>query len=672
VTDDAVEFGSGPVRRIGKGWPLSIRWSPDGTRIVAATTSGIYIYDGNTLAPIRHFFSPVQRRRIAISPDDRYIVSGDSQGQTKLIEVWDTTTGDWVRNLTDPSDPFTEPATDIVISPDGKTVTILGGQVIRQWTIDGTLLHKWYNTEDVMWGFSVSPDGARLAAVADRKGTLWDGHSDRLVATVDRTDHYAAPVFNPESTKVAFAGRDGNIQIAKADTGEVIGLLRIDGIPDFAASSMSISPNGKMLAAGVFWFNTPKTGPASGWTVGHAIALWNLDTGALVHLYPGEDTDGGQIAFTRDSRYIVRLNTRAERISVWNVLTQTLESVVDDYAAGDGYALGFDLSPDGMRLLTTGYGAFKIWDLGSGALLHATQRIEGYTSSAVYSPDGAQIAFGAGNDVMIRDAHSGRWLSTLRGHIEPPDRVVYSPDGTRLASASLDQTIRIWDVHAGTLIRTIQNPLPQLIGPGDYSFGRTNAPGIAYSPDGSLLASGSFDKVVRVWDTNDGRLLRTFGQHDDDVTSVAFSADGALLASSSKDKTVKIWGVNTGALLRTLGGHSGIVTSVVFSPDGTQVVSGSADDTIRVWNAQNGALLRTLSGHTGGVLSVAYGHQGNRIASSSADSTVRVWDAVSGKLLATGRSHTAAVESVSFNADDTELAGSSRLDGTIDLWRFQP
>ena len=117
---------------------------------------------------------------------------------------------------------------------------------------------------------------------------------------------------------------------------------------------------------------------------------------------------------------------------------------------------------------------------------------------------------------------------------------------------------------------------------------------VAFSPDGKQVASGSYDKTVRLWDASTGAQLQKLKGHSGIVTSVAFSPDGKQVASGSWDNTVRLWGAGTGALLQELEGHSLFVTSVAFSPDGKQVASGSQDNTVRLWDAGTGAQLQTL------------------------------------------------------------------------------
>jgi len=173
-------------------------------------------------------------------------------------------------------------------------------------------------------------------------------------------------------------------------------------------------------------------------------------------------------------------------------------------------------------------------------------------------------------------------LQALEGHTGAVTSVAFSPDGALLASASDDNTVRVWDAATGAAVKTLK--------------GHTRAvTSVAFSPDGALLASASYDGTVRVWDMATGAAVKTLEGHTDWVHSVAFSPDGALLASASRDKTVRLWDTETGAALKTLEGHTDSVTAVAFSPDGALLASASHDKTVRVWDVATGAALKIIA-----------------------------------------------------------------------------
>ncbi|KAE8372212.1 hypothetical protein BDV26DRAFT_298071, partial [Aspergillus bertholletiae] len=176
-------------------------------------------------------------------------------------------------------------------------------------------------------------------------------------------------------------------------------------------------------------------------------------------------------------------------------------------------------------------------------------------------------------------------LQTLEGHSLSVRSVAFSPDGCMLASGSADETIKLWDTATGMLRQTLEG----------HSLSVSS---VAFSPDGCTLASGSGDGTIKVWDTATGMLRQTLEGHSFSVSSVAFSPDGCTLASGSDDGIIKLWDTTTGTLRQTLEGHSHSVGSVAFSPDGCMLASGSDDETIKLWDTATGTLRQTLEGHS--------------------------------------------------------------------------
>jgi WD40 repeat protein len=234
---------------------------------------------------------------------------------------------------------------------------------------------------------------------------------------------------------------------------------------------------------------------------------------------------------------------------------------------------------------------------------------------------------------------------------------------------------------------------------------------LAISPDGQILASGSSDNSVKIWNLPMGAEICTFAGHLERVDSVTFSLDGKTLVSTSSDNTVKLWNLRTkqeictitgnlsrvfpilvrrdknldgktedrkinlwdltmGQDIRVLNGNSGRSFPVVISPNGEIIAGGGEENAIKLWNLKTGEEIRTLIGHSHWVNSVAFSPDGKTLASGSVDDTIKLWDLKTGKELRTFVGHSHWVNSVAFSPDGQTLASGS-MDRTIKLWSLK-
>ncbi len=239
--------------------------------------------------------------------------------------------------------------------------------------------------------------------------------------------------------------------------------------------------------------------------------------------------------------------------------------------------------------------------------------------------------------------------------------VAFSPDGTLIATASADKIVRIFDVQAA---KNVKSPAPV----ARFVGHKSQVLSVAFSPDGLLLASGGLDRTVRLWDVKAQKALITLSGHTGAVLNVTFSPDGKLLASASADGTVRIWDVAQAKTIVTLTGHSGAVWSIAFSPDGKDVVTGGDDHTVRLWDVASGSEVNALLGHSGSVYSVAFSPDGSLIASASEDKSVRIWNAVSGSSLVLAAGQSSPALSVAFSPT-IGLIVVGYANASIQVWR---
>ncbi|GAC1349138.1 MAG: hypothetical protein NVSMB27_19430 [Ktedonobacteraceae bacterium] len=258
-------------------------------------------------------------------------------------------------------------------------------------------------------------------------------------------------------------------------------------------------------------------------------------------------------------------------------------------------------------------------------------------------------------------------LHICTGHSSRVTAVAWAPDGSSIASASYDKTVRTWDPANG-------NSLYIYRGHAD----RVNA--LAWSPYSTRLASASDDHTVHIWEVKAKNPLFTFGGHTDKVLAVAWSPDGTFIASAGVDKTVLVWDVSTRRILFTFNGHTDRVTALAWSPDGKYIASASNDRTIQIWEWAKDSSRKFFSsflfpsrhkhvyrGHSRKVTALAWSHDGRRIASTGNDKTMQVWDATTDKLSFIYRNPSSGMNTVAWSPDSRYLAAGGN-DKTVQVW----
>ena len=513
----------GALARLGKGRAQAAVYSADGTRLAVSSSIGIWLYDAHTGAEV--VLIPERVSELALSSDGSTLASSSNDD---TIRLWDVPSGQLKATLKG----HTAKISSVAFSPDGSTLASGSyDYTVRLWDVaSGQLKATFEGHTHWIGSVSFSPDGATLASSSwGATVRLWDVASGKIKAILGHNRAVFSVSFSPDGTTLASGSYDGTILLWDVASGKIKAVLK--GHTAWIGS-VSFSPDGASLASG------SRDATVRLWDVasGQMQDILNLSkyTYSLLHTPDGDLIyTGGYHAtasYAPDGASLVVVASYGA-IWLWDMASGQMQDILPR-PTRQGESVAF--SPDGTTL-ASGHGDGAAWHASSGQLKALEEHV-GRVYSVAFSPDGATLASGhRDGTVRLWDPASGQLKKTLKGQVSS---VTFSPDGTTLAGGSWDDAILLWDVASGQIKKTLK---------GHTDDTDNWITSVAYSSDGTTLAGGTGGgwgaTTILLWDVASGQVKKTLKGHTDWVNSVAFSPDGAILASGSYDGTILLWDV---------------------------------------------------------------------------------------------------------------------------------
>lgn len=614
-------------------------------------------------------------RSVAYSPNGDLIASAS---RDNTVRLWDAVTG---QPVGEPLTGHTNWVNRVLFAPDGETLYSAGRDgVIRRWDVaGGQAAGEPLTGHDAdIRSLAISPDGDLLAS-GDIRGTLiiWDTASGEIVEQIAAAhdDIVYALDFAPDGERLVSGGGDNVAKVWSLDTFDA---EIFSGHANWVLD-VRFSPDGEQIATA---------------SADRTLRLWDVDSGEATGAPMNAHTNWVRsVQFTGGGNRLLSGGVDG-LVLVWDIQTR---QVLDGFRTIDNAEVwDVAIAPDGESIITAGADAVPVWSAQAVPVLGELVTVRGADAlDVVYSPDGAWIISAGrpddsgtitftprnGGDSVTLDAHTtdvmalavsaatnelisvdvqGRLIisdidtQTVRADFDVNDSafsLALSPGGDRIAVGTGSSAVALW-AHADGEWRAA----------GEFSAHNNRVMALAYRADGAVLATGSADGSLILWNTDDNSALATVETaHRDGVEALAFAPEGTLFASGGRDSAAMIWDSSAENLTgQPLIGHNNWVFDVTFSPDSRLLASTSTDETLRLWDVQSGrAYGQPFTAHSDWVMSAAFSPDGQHVTSVSRNGTVLQW------LIGVDALVQRACDTVNRNLTDDELRRFVTIRGDV-------
>jgi WD40 repeat protein/serine/threonine protein kinase len=589
IGDEPAKKGDLVVRDVATGQEIfahrdvasgfrGVAFSPDGRWIGTGNASDLVIWSAASGKEEFRLTDPGNRDdpvlSLAFRRDSRRAILGYGRFNSKRVghaNLWDLRSRTLIERI--PGERGT--VSSVAFSPDGREVALASEGLVEVCDVEAPSrpIRELRGHTDFVYAVVFSPDGLYVASGGwDKTLRLWDRATGKeLRAFYGHEGFVRGLAFSPDSQSLLSASEDHSLKLWEVATGR--SLADFHGHQSFT-SCVAFSPDGRLIASG---------------GQDHAVKLWFARQRAPLAITGLDGVVRGLVFFPGSQRLVLGSANYSTRVRL----------ALCDATTGEPLERSFESCPlvfavalhrDGRRLATAcvdwtaQVGTVRVWDLDTGRPIWGKKTPASEVADVAYSPDGRWLASACGHEylpsqlgeVTLWEAETGAEIHRFPAYKGGVLGVVFSSDSRWLASGCGDGTVRIWDTRdpAGTA-RELRGHIGMV-------------KRVMFLPDGRLASVGgsvfgSEFGEVKIWDLSTARSLDLVG-HTHLVNGLACTPDGRRLATGSEDRSIKLWDTTTGEEVFTLRGHTSGVLCVAFSPDGQRIASGSWDRTVRVWD----------------------------------------------------------------------------------------
>lgn len=591
---------------------------------------------------------------LAVSDDGKYAVSG---GTDRNIKLWDMHSGRLIKTLGKQKDDV---APGIAISPDNRyifsadtSVKTEGPFYAYKWdTHSGKLLKKFNGHNGGISSISLSPDGRYLVS-AETHGVIiiYETAGGKIIKEMDihkmskNWPMISAVKFLPDGKRFLIGASDGSVFLTNFK-GEVI--------RRFSSSKSRIEAL-DVTRDGLYF------------TVGHAkgdIEIWEMNTGKLINNFKFSNERVNALLFTPDYQEIQVLQNYKLSMIDFNT-----GKIIKKYKnAGSMYSMAS--TKNGSYTIGGGYTYINMLETQTGDIVRQlggsfkTGAITPY-ALAVNPIKDQMLMGGVAKQIRVIQTSTLKETGLLTGHIAETTYISYTSDGKHVVTRSMDNTIKIWDTETLKEIKSIETGSEGamvLSHDNRYAYAKNDKQimkidlktgkkvitidahlksitRLDISSDGGYLVSGSRDKTVKLWNTSDMKLLKTYEGHKDTVQDVKITNNGKYIVSCSgsyfdDDDSIRIWDTATGKELHVIK-QGAEVRRLAVTPDSRYAISGADDNIIRVWDIKTGEMVNSMKGHESSIWALTLTPDGKYLISGAFDNTVKIWNLKTGENLLT-------------------------------------